>query len=103
MIIQAHSLGFVYQMQSIILKIVDMKMSLLFYRFVITFSLKIISSHRNHSFSHLDLRDYTSKNLPLNESTRERQIRDYLINSRLIAFTPSRYNNGHRLVNYDDR
>ncbi len=35
--------------------------------------------------------------------TRERQIRDALINSRYIAFTPSRYNNGHRLTNYDDR
>jgi hypothetical protein len=34
---------------------------------------------------------------------RERQVRDALINSRYIAFTPSRYNNGHRLTNYDDR
>lgn len=55
------------------------------------------------AFLPLHLRDFTSKHLPLNESNHERQIRDYLINSRLIAFTPSRYNNGRRLVNYDDR
>jgi hypothetical protein len=39
----------------------------------------------------------------MNDMNRERQIRDTLINLRYIAFTPSRYNNGQRLTNYDDR
>lgn len=50
-----------------------------------------------------DLRDYPNKHVSINDINRERQIRDTLINSRYIAFTPSRYNNGQRLTNYDDR
>ncbi|CAF0831355.1 unnamed protein product [Adineta ricciae] len=48
-------------------------------------------------------RDHSNKNLSPNDANRERQYRDTLINSRYIAFTPSRYNNGQRLTNYDDR
>jgi len=33
----------------------------------------------------------------------ETRVRDELIQSQLIVFTPSRYNNGKRLTNYDDR
>ncbi len=50
-----------------------------------------------------DYRDSSNKHLPQNDMNRERQIRDTLINLRYIAFTPSRYNNGQRLTNYDDR
>ena len=50
-----------------------------------------------------DYREHPNKNSSTIDSTRERQIRDMLINSRYIAFTPSRYNNGYRLTNYDDR
>jgi len=55
------------------------------------------------AFLPLYFRDYPNKHSSLNDMNRERQIRDALINSRYIAFTPSRYNNGHRLTNYDDR
>ena len=51
----------------------------------------------------IDYRDHSNKNLSPNDANRERQYRDTLINSRYIAFTPSRYNNGQRLTNYDDR
>ncbi|CAF4489051.1 unnamed protein product [Rotaria sp. Silwood1] len=55
------------------------------------------------AFLPLYLRDYSNKQLSVHDMNRERQIRDSLINSRYIAFTPSRYNNGKRLTNYDDR
>ncbi|CAF0732357.1 unnamed protein product [Rotaria sordida] len=55
------------------------------------------------AFLPLYLRDFSNKQLSVNDMNRERQIRDSLINSRYIAFTPSRYNNGKRLTNYDDR
>ncbi|CAF0825819.1 unnamed protein product [Adineta steineri] len=55
------------------------------------------------AFLPLYLRDYSNKHQSANDATRERQHRDFLINSRYIAFTPSRYNNGQRLTNYDDR
>ncbi|UJR35975.1 hypothetical protein I4U23_028716 [Adineta vaga] len=55
------------------------------------------------AFLPLYYRDCSNKNLPPIDANRERQFRDTLINSRYIAFTPSRYNNGQRLTNYDDR
>ncbi|CAF3990269.1 unnamed protein product [Rotaria magnacalcarata] len=55
------------------------------------------------AFLPLYYRDFSNKQLSVNDANRERQTRDNLINSRYIAFTPSRYNNGKRLTNYDDR
>lgn len=79
-----------------------MKISLLSSRYVIHFH--FIFYKKNFISSLLkDYRDHPNKNHPVNDPIRERQIRDSLINSRYIAFTPSRYNNGQRLTNYDDR
>ncbi|CAF3370658.1 unnamed protein product [Rotaria socialis] len=55
------------------------------------------------AFLPLYYREFSNKQLSANDANRERQTRDNLINSRYIAFTPSRYNNGKRLTNYDDR
>ncbi len=75
-----------------------MKISLLFFLYVRSFDLFFKSS-----IISIDYREYPNKHLSINDMNRERQIRDTLINLRYIAFTPSRYNNGHRLTNYDDR
>lgn len=101
MIMSGYSHGLVYSMRLIILKFVVMKMSLPFFHSVNSFLL----SHLLHIVSLIspDYRDLQIKNSSPAEIARERQIRDTLVNSRSIAFTPSRYNNGHRLTNYDDR
>ena len=45
----------------------------------------------------IDYREHPNKNSSLIDIARERQIRDTLINSRYIAFTPSRYNKGQTI------
>lgn len=51
----------------------------------------------------LDCQHNLDRALSNDEMEKERKARDSLIQSGLITFTPSRYSDGKRITNYDDR
>lgn len=102
MISKEHFRGFDCQTQYNSLKIEVINILSLFYHFVrIEKHFFVLLNEKNDFvFFTQDYRDQIETSaMDLNET----RVRDELIQSQLIVFTPSRYNNGKRLTNYDDR